>query len=465
MKRAQGIVVSKLAARFSLPPNVHRPGALTRIHFRNASSTAPASSTTSGGSLDGIRILDLSRAPYCTQILADYGADVIKVEDVARGDDTRHWKISGEESAWNPEAGPMSQYFASVNRNKRSICLNLKSEKGREVFLKLAAKADLVVENFRPGAMDRLGLGYDALKSANPRLIYASVSGYGSSGPYSKKAGYDMTVGAEAGLLHVTGERNGPPVRPGLGLVDMCTGLYTHGAILAALYARQQTGRGQKVEVSLFETQIALLINVALSWLNLGKEAERWGTQHPSVVPYDAFKTRDLYFVCGATNDKQFSTLCKVLGDAALSTDERFSTNTGRVQNRDQLFPILNDLFSTKTTEEWLQDFEGSGLPYAPINTMEKVFSHPQTRARDMVKEIAMPTAKAGRISVLGPAVKFTDTPASIRTRPPLLGEHSEEILKEIGVTDNEIEELKNNQAVGFNPGSSGPKAPPVAMT
>ena len=211
-----------------------------------------------------------------------------------------------------------------------------------------------------------------------------------------------MIAGAEAGLLHLTGERNGPPVRPGLGLTDMCTGLYTHGAIIAALYTRQRTGRGQKIDASLFETQISLLTNVAMSWLNLGREAERWGTQHPSVVPYDAFKTKDLYFVCGATNDKQFAILCKQLGQASLAQDRRFETNEDRVRNREELTPILNELFAAKTTDEWIKIFEGSGMPYAPINTMEKVFAHSQTKARSMVENVAFDAAESGNLFLLG---------------------------------------------------------------
>ena len=228
------------------------------------------------------------------------------------------------------------------------------------------------------------------------------MPGYGPSGPFAKRAGYDMIAGAEAGLLHLTGERGGRPVRPGLGLTDMCTGLYTHGAIMAALYARERTGRGQRIDASLFETQIALLTNVAMSWLNLGQEAERWGTQHPSVVPYDAFKTKDLYFVCGATNDKQFAVLCNLLGLESLTHDQRFTTNADRVRNRDALFPILNESFAAKTTDEWIEAFEGSGMPYAPINTMEKVFSHPQTEARDMVETVECDAAKSGTLKLLG---------------------------------------------------------------
>ncbi|EXJ71208.1 uncharacterized protein A1O5_06202 [Cladophialophora psammophila CBS 110553] len=427
----------------------------TRASRRTSSSLASPESA--NGPLKGMKILDLSRvlaAPYCSQILADYGADVIKVEDIDRGDDTRYWRQSGEESSWKSDAGPISYYFAAVNRNKRSICLNLKSEKGRDIFLRLARQADVVIDNFRPGALERLRLGYDTLSELNPRIIHASVTGYGPSGPFAKRAGYDMIAGAEAGLLHLTGEKNGPPVRPGLGLTDISTGLYTHGAIMAALYARERTGRGQKIDASLFETQVALLSNVALAWLNLGQEAERWGTQHPSVVPYDAFKTKDFYFVCGATNDKQFTTLCRLLGEESLASDERFKTSADRVNNRDDLFSILNRLFAKKSMDEWIQEFEGSGMPYAPINTMEKVFAHPQTEARHMVESIPHNAAVSGSIKILGPAVKFSDTEPTIRSDPPLLGQHTTDILEELGYDDMTIKTFMDDRVVGGHIGA-----------
>ena len=362
----------------------------------------------SNGALKGVKVLDLSRvlaAPLCTQILADYGADVIKVEDIGKGDDTRHFKSRKEKGAfWKEDIGPMSNYFAAINRNKRSICLDLKHEKGRDVLFRLVKDSDVIVDNFRPGTTEKLGIGYDILKKVNPRIIHASISGYGAAGPSAKRAGYDMIVGAEAGILHLTGERNGPPVRPGLGLTDMSTGLFMHGAIVSALFARERTGKGQKIDTSLFESQIALLINVGMSWLNLEEEAERWGTQHPSVVPYDAFKTRDLYFVCGATTDKQFDTFCKLLGCEELVSDARFKTNTDRVQNRDILFPLLNDIFKTKTTDEWFAVFDGSPMPYAPINTMERVFAHPQTKAREMIKKVSWDAAQEGSINLIGKA-------------------------------------------------------------
>ncbi|GAB7356551.1 hypothetical protein MBLNU459_g7288t2 [Dothideomycetes sp. NU459] len=273
-------------------------------------------------------------------------------------------------------------------------------------------------------------------------------SGYGTTGPYSDRGGYDPIAGAEAGLLHVTGERNGPPVRPGIGLIDMASGLYIHGAILAALNARHRTGKGQRVDASLFETQISLLTNVGLSWLNLKIEAERWGCQHPSIVPYNAFPTKDLYLVCGATNDKQFVKFCKLLGVEPLSGDPRFSTNAKRVEHRDILNPIFNDIFATKTTAEWERTFAGTGLAYAPINNMERTFAHPQAEARDMIKQIPFDQAEAGEINVIGPAVKFSDTKATIRTAPPRLSQHTEEVLLELGIDSKEAASLRKDGVV-----------------
>ncbi|KAJ6002538.1 fungal-specific transcription factor domain-containing protein [Penicillium sp. IBT 35674x] len=328
------------------------------------------------GILNGIRILDLSRVlavGYPRRWKALW--DIIKIEEPGKGDDTRHWRMKGEDAAWKNEAGPISNYFSAVNRNKRSVTLNLKDEKGKEILLNLARNADVLVENFRPGTMDRLGFG--------------------------KRGGYDPIAAAEGGMLHITGERNGPPVRVGIGMIDMATGLYMHGAILAALQARNQTGQGQRVDASLFETQVSMLTNVGLSWLNLGIEAERWGCQHPSIAPYDAFKTKDLYLVCGATNDGQFSALCKLLGLDSLPLDKKFATNPSRVENRDALTPIFNQVFATKTTAEWMEVFDGTGLPFAPINNMQGTFSHRQTSARHMVAQVPIEAATAGVINLI----------------------------------------------------------------
>ncbi|TQS34485.1 hypothetical protein Golomagni_05128, partial [Golovinomyces magnicellulatus] len=415
-------------------------------------SASVQDSNHSNGPLKGVRVVDLTRVlagPFCTQILADFGADVIKVEAVGKGDDTRHWMMQGEKKSWKESAGPISNYFSAVNRNKRSITLNLKKDESKRILKDLLKKADVLVENFKPGTMERLGLGYDSLKEEFPQLIYASISGYGRSGPYGSRGGYDPIAGAEAGLLHVTGERNGPPVRPGLGLIDMSTGLYLHGAIIAALYARSMTGgKGQRVDGSLFETQMSMLINVGLSWLNLGIEAERWGCQHPSIAPYDAFKTKDLYLVCGATNDAQFKDLCRLLGLESLAEDERFATNPKRVDNREALSKLFNDLFITKTTSEWLSIFEGTGLPFAPINNMQRAFSHPQAEARNMVAPVPMDAATSGQIKLIGPAIKFSETQTAVRTEPPTLGQHTDEILSELGVDSAEAKRLREQNIV-----------------
>ena len=250
--------------------------------------------------------------------------------------------------------------------------------------------------------MEKLGLGYDVLSEINPRLIFAAISGYGPDGPYAHRAGYDMITGAEAGLLHLQGERGRGPVKAGIAITDLTTGLFMHGAILAALQARHLTGRGQRLDGSLFETQIALLTQSAMAWLNLGQEGQRWGAQHNSVVPYDAFKTKDIYLVCGAVNDKQFLKFCTILGKPELASDERFKDNYTRVMNRDELGEILSELFLKKTTDEWLEAFDGTGLPYGAINTMERVFSHPQTAARDMVVEVPWEPTASGKFSLLG---------------------------------------------------------------
>ncbi|KAJ4238322.1 hypothetical protein NW757_013138 [Fusarium falciforme] len=342
----------------------------------------------------------------------------------------------------------MSNYFSSVNRNKRSVTLNLKRPKGKAILLGLAKHADVVVENFKPGTMDRLGLGYERLREHNPGLVYASLSGYGTTGPYANRGGYDPIAGAEAGLLHVTGERDGSPVRPGIGMVDMATGLYMHGAILAALHARGQSGKGQRVDGSLFETQISLLTNVGLSWLNLGIEAERWGCQHPSIVPYDAFKTKDLHLVCGATNDAQFADLCRLVGLESLITDERFSTNPKRVENRELLKPIFDAEFKKRSTAEWMTKFEGTGLPFAPINNMERTFSHPQAEARDMIASVPLDAAEAGHIRLIGPAVKFSETKPAIRSVPPCLGQDTDQVLSELGINEQERAKLREEGIV-----------------
>ncbi|KAJ5112760.1 hypothetical protein N7532_000805 [Penicillium argentinense] len=407
--------------------------------------------TRNGGPLQGVRILDLTRVlagPFCTQILADYGADVLKIENPKGGDDTRLWRTAAEKDIWKATEKDISAYFCTINRNKRSMTLNFKHEQGRRILFRLVKRADVVVDNFVPGKMDDLGIGYKKLREINPAIIHASISGYGAGGPYSQRAGYDAIAAAEAGLMHITGERDGPPTRPGLGLVDMSTGLFLHGAILAALYMRQQTGKGQKIDGSLFESQISLLTNVAMSWLNGGVEAQRWGTAHPSIVPYQAFKTTDSYIVLGAVNNRQYQLLCKLLDRQDLATDPRFAENTDRVQNRDELTRILSEIIERKSTEEWLSTLEGSGMTYGPINTIEKVFAHPQTKAREMVQNLPYEAASSGEIKVLGFPVKFSETSPAIRMAPPGLGEHTEATLMDMGFSREEVQDMREQMVI-----------------
>ncbi|KAI1046062.1 hypothetical protein LB505_013984 [Fusarium chuoi] len=272
--------------------------------------------------------------------------------------------------------------------------------------------------------------------------------GYGTTGPYASRGGYDPIAAAEAGLLHITGEKDGPPVRTGIGMVDMATGLYLHGAILAAVYARERDGTGQRVETSLFETQLSLLTNVGLSWLNLGIEAKRWGCQHPSIAPYDAFQTKDAYLVCGATNDAQFAALCKLLGLENLITDERFVTNPKRVENRHLLGPIFSKIFLNRTTKEWVSIFEKTGLPFGPINNMERAFEHPQAVARDMISNVKLDAVKSGELRLIGPAVKFSRTRTNLKRAPPRLGEHTSELLEELGIEKQQAAELKKKGVI-----------------
>lgn len=398
-----------------------------------------------------MRVLDFTRilaGPFCSQILADYGADVIKVESL-QGDETRSWQGAGEAADWKETSEPMSFYFASVNRNKRSITLDLKQPEALEIVYELAKSSDVVLENFVPGSADRLGIGYEVLSKINPRLVYASISGYGASGPYSKRAGYDAIAAAEGGLMHVTGHPDGAPVRPGLGMTDMASGLYAHGAVMAALYSRDRTGQGQHISASLFETQISLLINVGANWLNRGVEGKRYGAAHPSIVPYNTWECKDgQWLAVAANNDRQFRILCERLGCFDLLDDERFTTNAKRVEHRPLMDEIFDTKFRAKSSEEWLKVLDGSGLAFGSVNTIQKAFEHPQTRAREMIQPVEWEAMVNGLWQSIGPPVKFEKTKAALRSRPPLLGEHRDEILGELGYSQDKIDGLKQRNIV-----------------
>jgi crotonobetainyl-CoA:carnitine CoA-transferase CaiB-like acyl-CoA transferase len=390
------------------------------------------------GLLSGIRVLDLSRVlagPYCSMILGDLGADVIKVERPGVGDETRHWGP--------PFAAPgESAYFLCVNRNKRSITVDMKKPEGIGIIKSLAQKSDVFLENFTPGTTEGLGVGYETIREINPGIIYCSITGFGPDGPYRNRAGYDLAVSALGGLMGITGEPDGPPVKVGVAITDVTTGISAQGAICAALYAREKTGRGQRIDLSLLETQVSALVNIASSYLVSGEIPRRWGTAHETIVPYQGFETKDKYVIVAVGNDQLWIKFCKVLGRPELAQDPRFKTNPLRVQNRKECIGILAPIMKTRNRDEWVELLNREAIPCAPINTMDEVFSNPQVLHRKMLAEIEHPTA--GKIKLAGIPVKYSEAEASIRRPPPLLGQHTAEILSEVlGFDAARIEKLK----------------------
>ncbi|XP_075145001.1 succinyl-CoA:glutarate CoA-transferase [Haematobia irritans] len=393
--------------------------------------------------LNGIKILDLTRivaGPYCTMLLADLGAEVYKIErPYAGGDESRKWGPPFLEKSKD------ATYFMASNRNKKSVCIDLK--KGKDVIYELAKKCDVLVENYVPGKLDELQLGYDQLKMVAPHLIYCSLTGYGSKGPYAKRPGYDVIAASMGGLLHITGEREGPPSKVGVAVTDVATGLYAHGAILAALLQRQQTGRGQKIDVNLFSTQVSMLINVASNYLNAGLEAQRWGTAHSSIVPYQSFKTQDGYLTLGTGSDKQFQELCELLKLNTLAQDPKFKTNKDRVQNRKEIVNILEKIFSTKTSKQWMELFCTASFPVGPVNSIREVFEDEHIKAIELVK--TLPHHTDGEVKVVGPPVVFSESKNDARSAPPVLGQHTDEVLSEVlGYTSDKIKDLRNKRII-----------------
>ncbi|PSK55852.1 Succinate--hydroxymethylglutarate CoA-transferase [Elsinoe australis] len=388
--------------------------------------------------------------PYSTQILADLGAEVIKIEHPTRGDDTRAW---GPPYATHVQGDFVSKpgesaYYLSVNRNKKSLGLSFAHPSGVDILHKLAKESDVLVENYLPGALKKYGMDYETISKVNPKLVYASITGYGQTGPYSNRAGYDVMVEAEFGLMHITGSRDGPPVKVGVAVTDLTTGLYTSNAVMAALLARQRTGKGQHVDVALSDCQTATLANIASSVLISGKpDTGRWGTAHPSIVPYKGFKTRDGDVMLGGGNDRLFGVLCQRLGKPEWARDERFSTNPARVKNRELLEDMIEQITTHKTTKEWLDVLEGSGMPYAAINDVKQTLEHEHTLARGMVTEIDHPAC--GPIKLVNTPVKYSDSQPGIRTPPPTLGQHTDEVLTNLlGYSKSDVESLRSEGVV-----------------
>ena len=366
--------------------------------------------------LSDVVVIDLSRVlagPHCTMILGDLGATVIKVEQPGKGDDTRHFGppyIAGE-----------SAYYLGLNRNKHSILIDFSTSEGKERLLNLLSTATVLVENFRPGTLERQGLGYEALRAVNPGLIYCSISGYGQTGPYALRPGYDFVAQAEAGIMSVTGEIDGDPQRVGSPVGDISAGLYACISILAALRVRDRTGKGQYIDISLLETTTSLLSNIASNYLISGEEAPRLGNGHPNIVPYQAFHTQNGYVVVSCGNDRLYQALCQLLGRDDLANDPNFATNPQRVRNREQLVPTLQEEFLLRSTEEWLPTLRAAGIPCGPINTVSQIFHDPHIQAREFVWECEHPTA--GSIQLSGSPIHLSETPTRLYKAPPLLGE------------------------------------------
>jgi len=379
--------------------------------------------------LHNIRILDITRAlagPYCTMMLGDLGADVIKVERPVSGDESRGWGPPFVGKPYGPYPGE-SAYFIAANRNKRSLTVNIQSAEGQEIIRQLAGISDVLVENYRTGDLDKLGLGYSDLHRLHPKLIYCSISGYGRTGPYAERPGYDAIIQAEGGMMSITGPVDGPPSRVGIPIIDITSGMFAATAILAALHARDLTGEGQQVDISLFDSHIALLANAASNYLVGGEPPRRLGNAHPNIAPYEAFSARDGWFILGAANERQWELLCDMLGRPDLKTDSRFVSNGVRVANREALVDELNKIFSQRDAAEWLEKLMQAGLPCGPINSLPQVFAHPQAQAREMTLESDHPTA--GAVRMTGFPYKLSKTPAEVHAPPPLLGEHTEEVL------------------------------------
>ena len=390
--------------------------------------------------LSGLKVLDLTRTlagPFCTMTLGDMGADVIKVEEPTKGDETR---------SWTPFWDGVGVHFASFNRNKRSITLNLRDPRAVDICLKLAEDADVMIESYRAGTADRMGIGYQQVKQLNPRIVYCSISGFGRTGPLGDRPGYDLIIQGYGGLMSTTGEAGGPPLRAGYSVVDIFTGMMAYSSITTALLARERSGEGQYLEASLLEGQIANMSYHAVSYLATGQVPAPMGSAHPSLAPYQCFPSADAYFIIGCGNDGLWQRLCPAIGCEALTEDSRFKDNTSRVQNREELATLLSELFRTKPSYHWLDIIGAAGVPCGPINTIADVVDDPQVLARNML--VSIPHPQSPNLKVPASPLKLSETPPTVRRHPPMLGQHTEEVLLELGYTADQVSSLRSDGAI-----------------
>ena len=397
--------------------------------------------------LDDVFVLDLSRilsGPICTMLMADMGATVVKVEPPPHGDDTRLWGP--------PFVNGIATYFLSINRNKQSLGLNLKSPEGQEILWKLIDRADVLVENFRPGVLEKLGFGYDAVSRRNTRLVYCSVSGFGQTGPYSQRPGYDVVAQGESGLMDLTGYPDQPPAKLGSSLADIIAGLYAFNGILLALLVRHRTGKGQTVDIALLDSMVSTLTYQAMIYFSTGRSPRRMGTRHPSIVPYECFQAKDGFVNVGVANDKHFGLLCRALGFPEAASDPRFTTGANRLANYDVLRPIIDNAISRLTRADVMQRLGEFGIAVGPVNTVAEALEDPHIQAREMVAELTHP--EYGPLKYLGIPIKLSDTPGSLETAPPRFGEHNRDVLRQLGFSDSAISGFETAKVIEERPGS-----------
>lgn len=405
------------------------------------------------GALSHIRVLDLTRVlagPWCAQTLADFGADVIKVERPGAGDDTRHWGppyLKDADGADTAEAA----YYLAANRNKRSMTVDIATPEGQQIVRELAAQSDVVLENYKVGQLKKYGLDYESLRAVKPDLVYCSVTGFGQTGPYAHRAGYDFIVQGIGGFMSITGERDsepgGGPQKAGVAIADLATGLYSTIAVLAALAHRDRTGEGQYIDMALLDVQVALLANMNTNFLASGKPPVRWGNAHPNIVPYQTFQTSDGWIIVAVGNDGQFRKFVETGGRPELADDERFAANPSRVRHRDTLVPILAEMVKTRAKADWIGALEAAGVPCGPINELDEVFDNEQVVARGM--QVSLPHPCGADVKLVRNPIRMSATPPDARTAPPLLGAQTEEVLREmLGYDDARIAALKAKQAI-----------------